>query len=129
MFPFQTRDQILYMGQQPVVATERVTTTKSTTTTAATQPTLATRSVFHEVVDIQQRDEIKARVKKLIQWVLQIRESLFFERMGQMREFFEFPYLPFQRATSNKGFFRLNSVEMALFDYESPLLAVNTLFD
>ena len=55
------------MGQPPVVATERVTTTKTTTTTTvATQPTLATRSVFHEVVDIQQRDEIKAWVDELL---------------------------------------------------------------
>ena len=43
MFPFQTRDQILYMGQPPVVATERVTTTKTTTTTTVvTAPTLST---------------------------------------------------------------------------------------
>ena len=67
------------MGQPPVVATERVTTTKTTTTTtAATQPTLATRSVFHEVVDIQQRDEIKAteRLEELVLQQKQLHEEM-----------------------------------------------------
>ena len=30
-----------------------------------------------------------------IQWVVQIRDSLFLEKMSQIREIWEFPYLPF----------------------------------
>ena len=69
MFPFQTRDQILYMGQPPVVATERVTTTKTTTTTTiTTAPTLSTRPVVHEVVNIRERDQTKTaeRLEELV---------------------------------------------------------------
>ena len=33
-----------------------------------------------------------------IQWVLQIRDSSFFDKIGQIREFLEFPYLPFSRS-------------------------------
>ena len=38
----------------------------------------------------------KARVDEiLVQWVLQIRDSSFFQEKGQIREIGGFPYLPF----------------------------------
>ena len=80
MFPFQTRDQILYMGQPPVVATERVTTTKATTLTTTTPPapTLSTRAIVHEVVDVRQRDETKAteRLEELVMEQKRLHEEM-----------------------------------------------------
>ena len=35
-----------------------------------------------------------------IQWVLQIRDSSFLEKIGQIREIWEFPYLPFLRSSA-----------------------------
>ena len=34
----------------------------------------------------------------MLQWVLQIRDSSFFDKMSQIREILEFPYLPFLRS-------------------------------
>ena len=80
MFPFQTRDQILYMGQPPVVATERVTTTKATTltTTAPPAPTLSTQAIVHEVVDVRQRDQTKAteRLEELVMEQKRLHEEM-----------------------------------------------------
>jgi len=55
--PYERRDDILYMGQPPIVATPKSTTTQATTTaqtTMATHRMLATRLKVHEVMHQQE---------------------------------------------------------------------------
>ena len=52
---------------------------------------------------LRQRQGLRHRGE--LQWVLQIRDSTFSGKMSQIREFREFPYLPFLTSRAGKGSF------------------------
>ena len=92
MFPFEGRDDILYMGQPPVLSKEKTTTTKAATTptTVATTPSMNThpKVVNHQVINIQERDEEIEREQqaKIEAETIRIREKIFQDQQAHFHK-------------------------------------------
>ena len=64
MFPFESRDDILYMGQPPVLAKEKSTKAPPTSPTSPTTTT-TTKYINHQVIDVQVRDQEIEKQKQI----------------------------------------------------------------